>query len=152
MKNAPSPYRKQSRHPVPLHNLIREDGLGLPPDIYERINEYLDKRQRSRQWNRETRRVILNARGNPEMPIAVYRPVPFIIDHFTPGDSVVLSPGYAQATSQSRPKWRVITGTVPARELFTRSDDELMRWEWRGREPFPNGGVVTSRSTRGWRR
>ena len=154
MRNAPSPYRPPKViHPAPLPNLIRLDGLGLPADIYERLPEFLEQRPgpATGRWNRETMRTILDARGKPDMPVTVFRPVPWIIKQFMPDDTVVLSPSYADKTADSRPKWRVITGTVPARELFTTSDDNLMRWQWRGKAPLLNGGVVTHQIPRGRR-
>lgn len=154
MAKAPSPYREWVRHPTPLHDLTRhalDSSQGFPLVVYNTLGRYLDQRPAARQWNEETAATIIAARNNPGLPVTVFRPVPWIINHFTPGDTVVLSPSYAAATARSRPRWRVITGTVPARELFARSDDDLMRWEWRGRAAFPNGGVVTGRETRGRR-
>lgn len=153
MANAPSPYRSWERYPVPLYDLTRETAGGrrFPLIVYNNFAPYLDRRPAAARWNRETADVIRAARNNPDLSVTVFRPVPWIINHFAPGDTVVLSSGYAAATAKSRPRWRVITGTVPARELFTRSNEDLMRWEWRGREPFPNGGVVTGREWRGRR-
>jgi hypothetical protein len=145
MRTAPSPFKSRVFYPAPLSNLIRVDGKGFPPDVYDRLQDYMDQRPTASRWNRETTETINQAQGRPDMAVTVFRPVPWIINQFVPGDSVLLSPSYAGTLAAGRPKWRVITGTVPARELFTRSDDQLMRWNWHGREPLPNGGVSLPR-------
>jgi len=145
MMNAPSPYKSVVYHPAPLYNLIRVDRKGFPIDVYDRLQEYLDHRPTAVKWNRETTGAITTARGKPDVSITMFRPVPWIINQFIPGDSVMLSPSHAAELARDRPKWRVITGTVPASELFTRSDDQLVRWNWNGRAPLLNGGVVTPR-------
>jgi len=151
MKNAPSPYKTTTFYPSPLHELIRPDRKGLPKDIYSTLQNYLDPRPGAAKWNRETMTTINNAHGKPDAAVTVFRPVPWIINQLMPGDAVLLSPSYAGTLAANRPKWRVITGTVPAKELFTRSDDQLMRWNWNGRNPIPNGGVVVIRPARGRR-
>lgn len=67
--------------------------------------------------------VIMAARGNPDMPIRIYRAVPSYASDIYTGDwvtpSLPYALGHARHVMEGRLPWQVISGTAPARTLLS---------------------------------
>ena len=136
------------RVPVPVYDLARTPLSGLPPDVYERLDEIVGGIGRPKGWIDDTINVIRRVRGRPDAPVVVHTAAPPEARLIHPGDWVALAPGFARARAQAYPRWRTMTITVPASEVLTRSGD-LLRWTWNGREPVPDRGTSAGAPVRG---
>lgn len=76
-------------------------------------------------------RALMNARGEPEHPLTMYRALPHkhIESGFRPGDWVTLSKAYAQSHARGN-GYAVIKATAPAKHLWTEGD--YNEWGYHG--------------------
>jgi hypothetical protein len=136
--------------PVPVYDLTRTPLSGLPPDVYEKLDELVGDDTKPPGWMQSTIDTIKRVRGKPDARVVVHTAVPPEEKMLRPKDWVSLAPGFARTRAEAYPRWHVITATVPASEVLTRSDD-LLRWTWDGDEPVPHGGASVGRNVRGRR-
>lgn len=125
---------------VPVYNLTQNPLSGLPPDVYERLDALVGGPGKPPGWAHDTIAVIRSVRGRPDAPVRVFTATPPEVEAIHPGDWVSLTPGFARTRAKAYPRWRVVTATVPAAQVLTRSDD-LLRWTLVGARPIAPGAV-----------
>lgn len=116
-----------SDYGAPLHDVEK-----IMPDFYTHPHYY----DNGQPYQHESVGPIMNARGNPEKKIKIYRALP--AEHagngFNTGDWVTTSKSYAREHAQQNadPKhnWPVISTTVPAKHLHTEGD--VHEWAYNG--------------------
>ena len=84
-------------------------------------------------YDKESTQVIMNARGNPEHPVRIYRAVPKGVTDINPGDWVTASRSYANQHAESNMdgKWSVIHKVVPAKHVVEGSGNSINEWGYR---------------------
>ena len=113
-----SDYRMEHRAPGnDGYSANATDLTPLMPDVYEHPEWYDTEAEPA------TVELVRSMRGNPDLPVMVYRAAPATVVAINPGDWVTLEEGYARAHAvqddDAARDWPVLSMTVRAGDLWS---------------------------------
>jgi hypothetical protein len=114
---------------VTLDDLANPEIGTFPNDVYVNPQYYMHTAGMTEKYERDSLRVIRQARGKPNQQVKIYRAVPDTVTEIEPGDWVSLSRAYAEQHAGDEPGWHILTATVPANTLRNGGND-LIEWGW----------------------